>query len=61
MSQLCLDKQRLGSANLTAGFDPYSFTHLLHGFMFAGLLTLLMKHVDDVAFRHRYCNRMPGR
>ena len=25
--------------------DPYSFTHLLHGFMFAGLLTLLISNV----------------
>jgi hypothetical protein len=27
-------------------FDPYSFTHLLHGFMFAGLLTLLIKNLS---------------
>src|SRR5947207_12426273 len=25
--------------------DPYSFTHLLHGFMFAGLLTLLIRNM----------------
>jgi hypothetical protein len=27
-------------------FDPYSFTHLLHGFMFAGVLALLFRHVS---------------
>jgi hypothetical protein len=26
--------------------DPYSFTHLLHGFMFAGLLTLLIRNMS---------------
>jgi uncharacterized membrane protein YjdF len=26
-------------------FDPYSFTHLLHGFMFAGLLLVLFRFV----------------
>ena len=27
-------------------FDPYSFTHLLHGFMFAGVLGLLIKNIS---------------
>lgn len=26
--------------------DPYSFTHLLHGFMFAGLLALLIRNLS---------------
>ena len=26
--------------------DPYSFTHLLHGFMFAGLLVLLIRNLS---------------
>jgi len=26
--------------------DPYSFTHLLHGFMFAGLLTLFIRNMS---------------
>jgi len=26
-------------------FDPYSFTHLLHGFMFAGVLALLFRNI----------------
>ena len=27
-------------------FDPYSFTHLLHGFMFAGVLALLIRNMS---------------
>jgi len=27
-------------------FDPYSFTHLLHGFMFAGVLALLIRNLS---------------
>ena len=27
-------------------FDPYSFTHVLHGFAFAGLLALLLPRLD---------------
>jgi hypothetical protein len=27
-------------------FDPYSFTHLLHGFMFAGVLVLLIRNMS---------------
>ncbi|MDQ3819790.1 MAG: DUF2585 family protein [Acidobacteriota bacterium] len=33
-------------------FDPYSFTHLLHGFAFCGLLALI---VPRVPFRWRLC------
>jgi uncharacterized membrane protein YjdF len=32
-----------GSLNSQTLFDPYSFTHLLHGFMFAGLLLLITR------------------
>ena len=27
-------------------FDPYSFTHLLHGFIFAGVLALLFRNIS---------------
>jgi hypothetical protein len=33
-------------------FDPYSFTHLLHGFAFCGLLTLIL---PKLAARWRFC------
>jgi uncharacterized membrane protein YjdF len=35
-----------GSQTSQLFFDPYSFTHLLHGFMFAGLLTLLIRNMS---------------
>jgi hypothetical protein len=34
-----------GSLTSQTFLDPYSFTHLLHGFMFAGLLLLLMRFI----------------
>jgi Protein of unknown function (DUF2585) len=34
-----------GSLTSQTFFDPYSFTHLLHGFMIAGLLLLLFRYV----------------
>ncbi len=34
-----------GSLTSQTFLDPYSFTHLLHGFMFAGLLLLLFRFV----------------
>jgi uncharacterized membrane protein YjdF len=34
-----------GSLTSQTFLDPYSFTHLLHGFMFAGLLLLLARFV----------------
>jgi len=35
-----------GSQTSQLFFDPYSFTHLLHGFMFAGLLVLLIRNMS---------------
>jgi uncharacterized protein DUF2585 len=35
-----------GSQTSQLFFDPYSFTHLLHGFMFAGILTLLIRNLS---------------
>jgi uncharacterized membrane protein YjdF len=34
-----------GSQTSQTFFDPYAFTHLMHGFMFAGLLLLLFRFV----------------
>jgi len=34
-----------GSLTSQTFFDPYSFTHLMHGFMFAGILLLLLRFV----------------
>jgi hypothetical protein len=34
-----------GSLTSQTFFDPYSFTHLMHGFMFAGILLLLVRFV----------------
>jgi uncharacterized membrane protein YjdF len=34
-----------GSLTSQTFFDPYSFTHLMHGFMFAGVLLLLFRYV----------------
>ena len=34
-----------GSLTSQTFFDPYSFTHLLHGFMFAGMLLLLGRFI----------------
>jgi hypothetical protein len=34
-----------GSLTSQAFLDPYSFTHLLHGFMFAGLLLLITREL----------------
>ncbi len=34
-----------GSLTSQTFLDPYGFTHLLHGFMFAGLLLLLMRFI----------------
>jgi uncharacterized membrane protein YjdF len=34
-----------GSLTSQTFFDPYSFTHLMHGFMFAGILLLLFRDV----------------
>lgn len=34
-----------GSLTSQTLFDPYSFTHLLHGFMFAGLLLLIARRM----------------
>jgi uncharacterized membrane protein YjdF len=34
-----------GSLTSQTFLDPYSFTHLMHGFMFAGLLLLLFRYV----------------
>ncbi len=34
-----------GSLTSQTFLDPYSFTHLLHGFMFAGILLLLVRFV----------------
>lgn len=35
-----------GSQTSQLFFDPYSFTHLLHGFMFAGILALLIRNMS---------------
>jgi len=35
-----------GSQTSQLFFDPYSFTHLLHGFMFAGVLVLLFRNLS---------------
>ena len=35
-----------GSQTSQLFFDPYSFTHLLHGFMFAGVLVLLIRNLS---------------
>jgi hypothetical protein len=35
-----------GSQTSQLFFDPYSFTHLLHGFMFAGVLVLLIRNIS---------------
>jgi len=35
-----------GSQTSQLFFDPYSFTHLLHGFMFAGVLVLLLRNLS---------------
>lgn len=34
-----------GSLTSQTFFDPYSFTHFMHGFMFAGILLLLFRYV----------------
>jgi uncharacterized membrane protein YjdF len=34
-----------GSLTSQTFLDPYSFTHLMHGFMFAGILLLLFRYV----------------
>jgi len=34
-----------GSLTSQTFFDPYSFTHLMHGFMFAGILLLLFRYI----------------
>ena len=35
-----------GSQTSQLFLDPYSFTHILHGFMFAGVLTLLIRNMS---------------
>jgi len=34
-----------GSLTSQTFFDPYAFTHLMHGFMFAGILLLLFRYL----------------
>ena len=38
-----------GSLTSQTFLDPYSFTHLLHGFVFAGLLLLLVRFLRDLS------------